>query len=165
MKWLKRIGFAALFFIAGFAACVLLVYLSVRYGKTVQYLPMPLPPAAHSTETFAQLHCVATACRVYRRETGEWPPSLAALTNNSREIIFIEWGQKGAHDAWGHPFVYTAFDATRGYSSVLSYGRDGKPGGEGEDKDVEIRFTEDYMQIPWLIPDTILTPIKPGIVK
>jgi general secretion pathway protein G len=165
MKWLRRIGFAVFFFIAGFAACILLLCLSVRYGSSVQYLPLPLPPAARSTETYAQLHCVATASRIYRREIGEWPPSLAVLTNNSRGIIFIDWGQKGAHDAWGHPFAYSGFDVGRGYGSVLSYGRDGKLGGEGEDKDVEVRFTEDRMLIPWQVPDTILTnkPSTPGL--
>jgi len=40
-------------------------------------------------------------------------------------------------DPWGRPYVYRSpgTDNLNGYD-LLSYGRDGKPGGEGEDRDL-----------------------------
>jgi general secretion pathway protein G len=38
-------------------------------------------------------------------------------------------------DPWGKPYVYQ-FPGTHGEYDLFSYGRDGAPGGEGEDKDV-----------------------------
>jgi type II secretion system protein G len=39
-------------------------------------------------------------------------------------------------DAWGHPFVYESDGNT---FTLVSYGRDGKPGGEGTDADIVYR--------------------------
>ena len=38
-------------------------------------------------------------------------------------------------DPWGRPFVYRT-PGEKGEYSVISYGRDGKPGGSGEDADI-----------------------------
>ena len=38
-------------------------------------------------------------------------------------------------DPWGHPYVYRT-PGQKGEFEVFSYGRDGKPGGSGEDADI-----------------------------
>ena len=38
-------------------------------------------------------------------------------------------------DPWGSPYIYRAPGKNRDYD-VVSYGRDGKPGGTGEDADL-----------------------------
>lgn len=38
-------------------------------------------------------------------------------------------------DPWGHPYVYK-YPGDHGDYDILSYGRDGKPGGEGDDADI-----------------------------
>jgi len=38
-------------------------------------------------------------------------------------------------DPWGHPYVYRAPGEKREYD-IVSYGRDGKPGGNGQDADL-----------------------------
>ena len=38
-------------------------------------------------------------------------------------------------DPWGHPYVYQV-PGTKGDYVVISYGRDGQPGGSGEDADI-----------------------------
>jgi general secretion pathway protein G len=38
-------------------------------------------------------------------------------------------------DPWGRPFVYRLADSADGFE-ILSLGRDGKPGGTGEDADI-----------------------------
>jgi general secretion pathway protein G len=40
-------------------------------------------------------------------------------------------------DPWGHPYVYRVPGANGDYD-LVSYGKDGKPGGEGEDADLGI---------------------------
>ena len=44
------------------------------------------------------------------------------------------------NDAWGHNIAFVPFTPDRGFGSVMSYGRDGRPGGTGPDSDVEVRF-------------------------
>jgi general secretion pathway protein G len=38
-------------------------------------------------------------------------------------------------DPWGHPFQYRA-PGTKGEFEIVSLGRDGQPGGSGEDADI-----------------------------
>ncbi|WP_233832782.1 type II secretion system major pseudopilin GspG [Paraburkholderia sp. ZP32-5] len=38
-------------------------------------------------------------------------------------------------DPWGHPYVYQV-PGTKGDYAIISYGRDGQPGGSGEDADL-----------------------------
>jgi general secretion pathway protein G len=40
-------------------------------------------------------------------------------------------------DPWGHPYVYRT-PGQKGEFEILSYGRDGKPGGTGEDADIGV---------------------------
>ena len=39
-------------------------------------------------------------------------------------------------DPWGHPYVYGQPGTHQNDFDLLSYGRDGKPGGTGEDADL-----------------------------
>ncbi|MBW1972637.1 MAG: type II secretion system protein GspG [Spirochaetes bacterium] len=38
-------------------------------------------------------------------------------------------------DPWGHPYVYKS-PGEHGDYDIISYGKDGQPGGEGEDRDI-----------------------------
>jgi len=39
-------------------------------------------------------------------------------------------------DPWGHPYVYVQPGVHQNDFDLLSYGRDGRPGGAGEDADL-----------------------------
>ena len=39
-------------------------------------------------------------------------------------------------DPWGHPYVYAAPGTHNNDFDLMSYGRDGQPGGSGEDADL-----------------------------
>lgn len=78
---------------------------------------------------------VASGCDQYRLKYGSYPTSLAEL-HDLREDLSAPWTQ----DAWGRDLKISDFDKSRGYGSVISYGRDGKPGGNGNDRDLEVRF-------------------------
>ncbi len=89
-----------------------------------------------------QLASVGAACRAYLAEYGEPPGSLDDLVQNRKNIVFIEWGKSGTNDGWGNPIRFKPYDASLGSGSVISYGRDGRPGGKGRDADIEVRFGE-----------------------
>jgi len=71
--------------------------------------------------------------------TGRWPTSATELVSNPLGIIFI-YPSPPARDGWKRQLVYEPFDTNAGYGRVVSYGRDGKPGGSGADADIEVRF-------------------------
>ncbi len=86
------------------------------------------------------LHQLDAACRAYAVEYGTLPMEFSDLTNNPRGILFFDAGDRGISDGWGFPIVYEPFNATRGYARLLSFGKDGKPGGKAANADMEVRI-------------------------
>lgn len=93
----------------------------------------------------AQIESFATALDAYRLDTGRYPTSaqgLAAL--NARPTIDAPATWNGPYlrktvplDPWGHAYAYVAPGTVNAQSyDLLSYGADGKPGGEGKDADL-----------------------------
>lgn len=88
----------------------------------------------------AQIELFEQALDQFRLDVGRYPTTqegLAALAVNSG---IEKWDgpylKKGVpDDPWGRPYIYTC-PGEHGEYDIVSYGRDGKPGGEGEDKDV-----------------------------
>jgi general secretion pathway protein G len=89
----------------------------------------------------AQIDALDKAIETYRLDTGHYPrteDALAALDKQpSGETRWQGPYLKKAVplDPWNHPYVYKQ-PGDHGDYDILSYGRDGKPGGEGEDADV-----------------------------
>jgi len=50
--------------------------------------------------------------------------------------------KSGTNDLWGNPYLLEAFDPVRGYGRIISYGRDGLPGGKGSAKDIVLHYGE-----------------------
>jgi type II secretory pathway pseudopilin PulG len=92
-------------------------------------------------KTRLDLSCLQMASRNYFQVYAVWPNSIRDLESdaNPRKILFVA-PAPATKDAWGRPLVYVPFYASLGYGRVLSYGRDGKPGGGGPDRDIEFRF-------------------------
>jgi len=101
---------------------------------------------ARTTSAETQVALFGTALDNYRLDNGAYPTTeqgLAALREKpSRAPIPTTW--RGPYlrkdvplDPWGKPYIYRSPGERNasGYD-LLSLGRDGKPGGEGEDKDV-----------------------------
>lgn len=92
----------------------------------------------------AQIDSFEKALDLYRLDTGRYPTTemgLAALVD--RPPNEPKW--KGPYlkkpapaDPWGHAYVYRS-PGERGEYDVLSYGKDGRPGGEGENADLGAR--------------------------
>ena len=93
----------------------------------------------------SQMEMIGAALDAYRLDAGAYPTTgegLAALWEQPAGAEGARW--KGPYlrkavptDPWGHPYAYVAPGQANpnGYD-LQSYGRDGQPGGEGEDADL-----------------------------
>ena len=89
----------------------------------------------------AQLDAIEKALDQYRLDTRRYPSTeqgLQALVTRPPEEA--NWNgpylKKAApNDPWGRPYIYRN-PGQKGDFDLASYGRDGKPGGTGEDADI-----------------------------
>lgn len=90
----------------------------------------------------AQIESFDKALEQYRLDTGHYPPTQGGLP-----ALFVQPANEpmwhGAYlkkslpaDPWGNAYVYRTPGSDGRDFEVLSYGRDGKQGGTGEDADV-----------------------------
>ena len=89
----------------------------------------------------AQIDALEKALDQYRLDTGHYPSTelgLAALVQ--RPTNEPKWGGPYLRkdvplDPWGKPYVYR-MPGEKGDFDLLSYGKDGQPGGTGENSDL-----------------------------
>jgi len=105
---------------------------------------IPIGSSLHARALAAQtrlhLQSMQVACDVYYKSFGAWPASRSDFYHNRSNIVFVPRPESQTNDAWGRPIVFTTWNSTLGYGTLLSYGRDGRPGGTGLDADIEFRF-------------------------
>ena len=101
---------------------------------------------ARITSARAQIENFGLALDAYRLDNHQYPSTaqgLAALmTLPTGDPPAANW--RGPYlrralpnDPWGHPYVYRSpGDSVPNGYDLLSFGRDGKPGGTGEDQDI-----------------------------
>jgi len=133
----KARGFTLLELLVVVAIIGLLVaYVGPRYVSQIG--------KSEATAARAQIEALAKALDTFRLDTGHYPsaaPGLAAL--RERPANEAKWNgpylQKDIPaDPWGKPYVYRmpGTSGKRGDYELLSYGRDGAPGGSGENADI-----------------------------
>lgn len=89
----------------------------------------------------AQINALEKALQQYRLDIGRYPtsdPGLAALVNRpTGEPRWLgPYLAKGIPlDPWGKPYLYRS-PGEHGDVDLISYGKDGRPGGRGDDADV-----------------------------
>lgn len=89
----------------------------------------------------AQIDALEKALDQYRLDTGRYPSAelgLKALIE--RPLGETKWNgpylrKNVPLDPWGKPYLYRVPGA-KGEFDIISYGRDGQPGGSGEDADI-----------------------------
>jgi hypothetical protein len=88
--------------------------------------------------TYNGLSYAALCCDKYHEQLGTWPTTLEQLRSFKRDLPEV------TIDAWGRDFIFEPYDATNGYGQLISYGRDGLPGGRSEaENDLKVRFPLD----------------------
>ena len=93
------------------------------------------------TVTKAQIEAFEKALDTYRLDVGRYPASeegLAALV--VKPASALKWNgpylkKDAPPDPWGHVYLYKS-PGGKGDYEILSYGKDGQPGGTGEDTDI-----------------------------
>jgi general secretion pathway protein G len=89
----------------------------------------------------AQVELLGTALDTFRLDIGRYPTSEEALDALMRRPGSLErWDgpylkKEVPLDPWGKPYVYRS-PGEHGPYDLLSYGADGVPGGEGDNRDV-----------------------------
>jgi general secretion pathway protein G len=131
---LKRRGFTLLELLVVMVIIGLLVgYVAPMYFKQVGKSEVKVARA--------QIESFGKALDQYRLDTGHYPTSeqgLAALVTKPADEA--RWDgpylKKGVpSDPWGTPYTYKR-PGTKGEYDIVSFGKDGVPGGTGEDADI-----------------------------
>jgi hypothetical protein len=76
----------------------------------------------------------------YRSAYGRWPGSVSNAVEFDHDL--------GVSDEWGNQIGLIPYNEKLGYGQLISYGRDGKPGGTGLDRDWIVRFPV-YANYAW----------------
>lgn len=101
------------------------------------------PDEAKATTTKGNISSISGALKMYRLDNGDYPTTdqglKALIERPSTPPVPTSWPQGGylsapPLDAWGKPYEYKS---EGGSFTIKSLGKDGKPGGEGVDADIE----------------------------
>jgi general secretion pathway protein G len=88
----------------------------------------------------AQIDALEKALDQYRLDTGSYPAAEAGLAalitrpNNEAKWAGPYLKKALPNDPWGRPYLYRI--AESGSVAITSYGKDGQPGGSGENADI-----------------------------
>jgi len=107
---------------------------------------MGRPEEAKQVRAKMDIAALETALKLYKLDSGMYPSSdqgLQALVQRPESgVIPKKWRQGGylekgkvPKDPWGNEYVYLS-PGLKGDFDILSYGADGVPGGENENKDI-----------------------------
>jgi general secretion pathway protein G len=112
---------------------ILVAYVAPRYFQQIG--------KSERTATLGQIDALHKAIDAYWLDMGHFPSTEqgldALVTKPDNEV---KWNgpylqKRPPLDPWGHPYVYRT-PGTQGDYDLISYGKDGKPGGEGENADL-----------------------------
>ncbi len=101
---------------------------------------------AKEVQTRVQIEGLETALKLYKLDNGVYPTTeqgLQALVERPDEENVLQNWRKGGYlekgkvpkDPWGNEFIYLS-PGIQGDYDITSYGADGVPGGEDENKDI-----------------------------
>ena len=121
---------------------IILGILAVYIGPKI----MGRPGQAKQVKAKVDIAALETALKLYKLDNGIYPATeqglLALIEKPETGNVPKKWREEGyldkrrvPKDPWGNEFVYLS-PGVHGDFDIISYGADGVPGGEGEDKDV-----------------------------
>ena len=92
----------------------------------------------------SDIRAIQTALDLYRLDNFKYPTTeqgLQALVKQPADPTITNYAPHGylptmPKDPWGNPYIYVSPGSDGREYEITSYGRDGKPGGEGPDADI-----------------------------
>ncbi|MBT9520759.1 MAG: type II secretion system major pseudopilin GspG [Dechloromonas sp.] len=93
----------------------------------------------------AQIEAFARAVETYRIDTGHYPSveqglnALVVRPDNEKKWRGPYLMKEVPLDPWEHPYLYRQPGPNGSDYQLLSYGKDGQPGGNGDDADISNR--------------------------
>ena len=91
----------------------------------------------NTAATTATLSNCRAASVAFQKMLGRWPVALSELIKNTNGHVFFMTPAGGFVDDWKRPLVYVAPTGTNA-GMIMSFGRDGLPGGTGRDADITV---------------------------
>lgn len=123
---------------------VVLVIIAIVAGLVTMNV-VGRPDQARVTTTKTNLASLSSALKMYRLDNGQYPTTEQGLKALAEKPVTppvpAAWPEGGyvsenPVDAWGNPYVYSS--AGSGFE-LKSLGKDGRPGGEGLDADLDAK--------------------------
>lgn len=105
------------------------------------------PGEARAAVAIAQIRELETALKLYRMDNGMFPthqqglmalcekPSVAPHPSSYKDGGYLD-SRKLPLDPWGNAYIYLIPGRQGESCEIISYGADGEPGGDGENKDI-----------------------------
>lgn len=124
---------------------VVIVILGILAGLIIPRI-MGRPEEARRMKARVQMESIETALKLYKLDSGSYPtteqglqalveaPAVGELAKNWRKGGYLEKG-KVPKDPWDNEYVYLS-PGLQGDFDLVSYGKDGQPGGEDENEDI-----------------------------
>lgn len=131
---------------SGFTLVEMIVVMAIIALVAVMIVPNVIgrPDQARVTVAKTDLRTTGAALRMYRLDNGDYPTTeqgLKALVEKPTSApVPSNWNAEGylpelPQDPWGRPYIYRSPGRAGGFD-LMSYGKDGKVGGEGLDADL-----------------------------
>jgi general secretion pathway protein G len=128
----------------GFTLVELLVVLVILGLLAALVGPQLFPKLGKGKQAAAksQIELFEQALDQFRLDVGRYPTTQEGLNSLVTNPGIDKWEgpylKKGLpNDPWGRPYIYSSPGTHNDDEyDIVSYGRDGSPGGEGEDKDI-----------------------------